>query len=304
MATAPEIVAAWTEVRAWLKSHRPDLFHDLRPGADAETLAALVGLGVPEEWCALWEANDGAGFVLFDGWSWLPVRGVVDSVLAEHEVLCEQAASSEERDPPATDGPVRADWGNSDWIPFAVDFSGCLLCIDLAPLDGGTRGQIIALDDESRRVIYDGPGSLFADCLLRMEMGVHPDEEPDNDTDEWVEEQGFPPRPAGPAVAGAPAEPEAAPAPIPPVTPSKPAEVIAEPTVHAEAALADDCAEAHIVLTPAERATGSTVFVRIPSGDVVGVRVPPGAWDGARLRIPGLAGESLDLVLVVGAAAS
>lgn len=302
MATAPEITAAWTEMCAWLRDHRPDLFNDLRPGADAESLAKLTALGVPEEWCALWAANDGGGCVLFDGWTWVPIQGVVDSVIAERDALLEMAEQLDADTPPSTDGPVQAVWAHPDWIPFAVDVSGCLLCIDLAPLDGGARGQVILVQEDHRRVLYDGPGSLFADCLIRMEMGVHPDEEPDHETDEWAGQgalQAQPAAPAAPVSAGG--ESEAA-APIPPPPPSQPAEVIQEPTVRAVAEQADEVAQATIQLDADERADGCTVFIRQLTGDVVGVRVPAGAFDGARLRIPGLGGRSLDLVLVVGAA--
>jgi cell wall assembly regulator SMI1 len=301
MATAPEITTAWTEMCAWLREHRPDLFNELRSGADAEAIADLVAMGVPAEWCALWEANDGAGCVLFDAWTWLPVRGVVDSVVSEHEALVELVTQMDGKAPPATDGPVQAVWGHDKWIPFAVDFSGCLLCIDLEPLEGGVVGQVIQVDDDQRRVLYDGPGSLFADCLIRMEMGVHPDEEPDNETDEWAEEQIFKPDLKGTRST----EPTEEPArPVPPPEPTKPAEVVAEPTIRAEAAQSDGVAEATIVLSAEERAMGGTIFVRQVSGDIVGVRVPAGAWDGARLCVPGLGGSSLDLVLVVGAAES
>ena len=176
------------------------------------------------------------------------------------------------------------------------------MCIDLAPLDGGARGQVILLQEDHRRVLYDGPGSLFADCLIRMEMGVHPDEEPDHETDEWAGQGALHAQPATPAApVAADGESETA-APIPPPPPPQPAEVIQEPTVRAVAEQADEVAEATIQLDADERADGCTVFVRQLTGDVVGVRVPAGAWDGARLRIPGLGGRSLDLVLVVGAA--
>ena len=110
-------------------------------------------LSVPEEWCALWEANDGGG-VLFDGWTWVPIQGVVDSVIAEHALLemAEQLDADRRR---PTDGPVQAVWAHPDWIPFAVDFGGCLLCIDLAPLMA-CRRQVILVPEDHRRVLCDG----------------------------------------------------------------------------------------------------------------------------------------------------
>ncbi len=299
MPTAQEILAAWSEVRAWLHDQRPDLHDELRPGADDETLAELAALGLPDTWRVWWEANDGGGPVLYDGWTWLPVRGVVDSVLSEYEALMEMAEHLEHESPPTTVGPVRAVWGHRDWIPFAVDVNGGLLCVDLAPLPGGVRGQVILVEEDMRRVLYDGPGSLFADCLIRMEMGVHPDDEPDGDTDEWAvsaDDDGSVAAFEPPSKSVQPGPPK------PPPPPPVPAEVALEPTVRSEAVLQDGLAEASIPLETDERSNGATVFVRQITGDVVGVRVPAGAWDGAKLRLPGLGGEGLDLVLVVRAA--
>jgi len=300
MSTVTEVRSTWSEVRAWLAEARPDLAAELRPGADDEALAELAALGLPEEWRAWWKTNDGAGPVLFHGWTWLPVRGVVDSVLSEYDALLEMATHLAHESPPAAEGPVQPVWGHRDWVPFAVDFAGCLLCIDLAPAEGGHRGQVILVDDDTRKVLYDGPASFFADCLMRMEMGIHPDDEPDPDTDEWAGEGNFDHMVAGQAP---PPPPEPKVAPPVPKAPPKPAELAREPTVRAEAVQHNGCAVATILLDAAERSKGGTVFVRQLGGHVVGVRVPAGAFDGARLRLPGLGGEGVDLELVVSAGA-
>ena len=304
MSATAEALAVWVEVRAWLAEARPDLAAELRTGAGDEALAELAALGLPESWRAWWHHNDGAGPVLFDGWSWLPVRGVVDSVLSEYEALIEMAVQLENEAPPTAVGPVRPVWGHRDWVPFAVDYSGRFLCVDLAPADGGQRGQVILVDDDERRVLYDGLQSFLSDCLMRMEMGVHPDDETDPDSDEWIGEASFPPAP-GPEVAkeGPPASaPTPAPQPPAPAAPSEPARAVAPPPVRAQAEPTNGGAMATIPLDVTERAEGATVFVRQLGGDIVGVRVPAGAWDGARLVLPGLGGEGRDLVLVVAVA--
>lgn len=317
MSTPAEVVAAWAAIRGWLRAHRPDLAQALRPGADAETLAELAAKGLPETWRSWWGENDGSGPVLFDGWSWLPVRGVVDSVVSEHEALLELAEHLAHEAPPRTVGPVQPVWGHRDWVPFAVDFSGCLLCVDLAPAEGGVRGQVVLVDDDERRVLYEGVGVMLSDCLARMEAGVHPDDEPDDDA--WSDDGpelaaasgpleaapgsrdtaiGTAPRPASGAAA-----PEAAPRPMTVSPQPSPAELSADPDVRATAERVEGGAEARIQLSDAERADGATVFVRQLTGSVVGVRVPKGAWAGARLRLPGLGGHKTDLVLVVDAIA-
>ena len=41
------------------------------------------------------------------------------------------------------DGPSKADWWNAKWIPFAENWSGDHICVDLDPPPGGKVGQVI-----------------------------------------------------------------------------------------------------------------------------------------------------------------
>jgi cell wall assembly regulator SMI1 len=301
MSAAESVLATWSEIRAWLKEARPELFADLRPAVGEDGLSALVALDLPDEWRAWWGANDGAGLVLFEGWSWLPVQGVVDSVVAEHEALLEMAVQLVSEPPPRAEGPVEALWGHRKWIPFAVDFSGRFLCVDLAPKAGGTVGQVIVIDDAERRVLYDGLHSMLSDCLLRMEMGVHPDDDPDPESEEWDGEAVAEAAPTGP-VAASFEKAQLPPRPKLPTEPPKPAHIWDAPEVRGQAVAADGGARVEVSLSESERSEGATVFVSQLSGDIVGVRVPAGAWDGARLVLTGLGGEGQDLMLVVAAA--
>jgi cell wall assembly regulator SMI1 len=64
------------------------------------------------------------------------------------------------------DGGVGADWWNPGWVPFASDGGGDSLCVDLAPSDGGTSGQVILMrhDHASRPRI----ASSFVELLDRL----------------------------------------------------------------------------------------------------------------------------------------
>ncbi len=44
---------------------------------------------------------------------------------------------------------VANDWWNLRWIPFASNGGGDFYCIDMAPTDGGTQGQVITHSHES-----------------------------------------------------------------------------------------------------------------------------------------------------------
>ena len=134
MSTTPaDVAAAWAPIEAWLRSERPDLAEGLKPAASTDALDELASLGVPAEWRALWSQHDGEGPVLLGGWSFLPVEGGVESVLVEHDNLLEMARHLSEEAPPSVVGPVRPLWAHRGWVPFATDYSGRFLCIDLAP---------------------------------------------------------------------------------------------------------------------------------------------------------------------------
>jgi len=298
MSTTPaEVAAAWAPIEAWLRSERPDLAEGLQAAATKDALDELAALGVPSEWRALWGQHDGEGPVLLGGWSFLPVFGGVESVLVERDNLMEMARHLADEPPPTVVGPARAVWAHHGWIPFATDYSGCYLCIDLAPTHDGRVGQVLLVDDDQRKVIYPGVLELLDECRSRMEDGFHPDD--DLDLDNWTEDLAdtTQSRPAPPNLNGH--TPSAGP--LKAVEPTPPARSIPEPEVRGAAELVDGVARLDLVLTGEEQAEGTTAFVRSLDDNIVGVVIPKGGRAGARLRFPGLGGEGHDLLLVVDA---
>ena len=61
------------------------------------------------------------------------------------------------------DAGVRSDWWNPKWVPFAADGGGDSLCVDLAPAEGGTVGQVILHQhaDDARAKKATGVQSLL-----------------------------------------------------------------------------------------------------------------------------------------------
>jgi len=296
MSTTPaEVAAAWAPIQAWLQSERPDLAEGLQPAASKDALDELAALGVPAEWRALWAQHDGEGPVLLGGWSFLPVNGGTESVLVERDNLLEMGRHLAEEPPPTVVGPARAVWAHSGWIPFATDYSGCFLCIDLAPTHEGRMGQVLLVDDDERRVVYAGLLELLDECRSRMEDGFHPDDE--LDLDNWTEDLADPTQ----SVRKPTNLSEQAPTqePLKAAVPTPPAESVAEPEVRGAAELIDGVARLELVLTGVEQAEGTTAFVRSLDDNILGVRIPKGGCAGARLRFPGLGGAGHDLLLVV-----
>ncbi len=304
MSTTPaEVAAAWAPIEAWLQRERPDLAEGLQSAASKDALDELGALGVPAEWRALWAQHDGEGPVLLGGWSFLPVTGGVESVLVERDNLMEMGRHLAEEPPPTVEGPARAVWAHQSWIPFATDYNGSYLCIDLAPTNEGRPGQVLLVDNDERRVVYAGLLEMLDECRSRMEDGFHPDDE--TELDSWTED----PADSAPSVQAPTNLSDTTPTPAPDSTPvpapmkaavpTPPAESVAEPEVRGDVELVDGDARLELVLTGEEQAEGTTAFVRSLDDNIVGVMIPKGGRAGARLRFPGLGGAGHDLLLVV-----
>jgi len=98
---------------------------------------------------------------MFGGYRWLSIEGVLGEWRVEQELL--DAGDFDELNMGEVGTPVRMDWWNPRWIPFARSLSGDLLCADLAPGRSGRLGQVISVyhDDDTRAVLADD----FAACL-------------------------------------------------------------------------------------------------------------------------------------------
>lgn len=122
----------WVRIEAAVGAVDPD---GLRPPAQP---ADLVELGVPEAWRGLWLRHDGQSPAVdgvFLGWFFLALRGPVDTVEAELEMV--------------PDG----------FLPLAKDFAGGLIAADLA------TGAVQRLDD-------DGGVELVAEGLAAFLVRV------------------------------------------------------------------------------------------------------------------------------------
>ena len=165
--SAADVSKLWRQLIEALARVDPTIVDDLYPAADdaaIERLRAGLTVPLPAEMEALYRANNGEGRLgresepeLFwvsepthvhgrVGYYFMPIDGI-DGVITEFRSLPAPQAKWEQHH-----GPVRP--ASDRWIPFAKDFGGNFLCIDLDPDVGGTPGQVIELVfDESRRKV-------------------------------------------------------------------------------------------------------------------------------------------------------
>lgn len=69
------------------------------------------------------------------------------------------------------DKGVSGAWWNPGWIPFASNGGGDLLCIDMAPAEGGAAGQVITMNHEvsKRECLAPSFSQWLADLVLAVQ---------------------------------------------------------------------------------------------------------------------------------------
>jgi hypothetical protein len=70
-------------------------------------------------------------------------------------------------------GPVRAELWDKQWVPFARDAAGDLLCVDQNPAPGGIVGQVayVLFGESSRRVVSTSLSNWLLTLVTEMETG-------------------------------------------------------------------------------------------------------------------------------------
>lgn len=126
----------------------------LRRGATPDQVAAceaMLGVAFPLDLHACYLVHDGQkpeGDGLFpEGFAGLDAPFLLlslDEVVRHWRNWQELAEAGEfARQGAQPDRGVRSDWWNPGWVPIAWDGGGDSLCVDLAPDQGGTAGQVI-----------------------------------------------------------------------------------------------------------------------------------------------------------------
>lgn len=166
------------ELEAWLKAHLPEVAADLKPGAtenELQSFSSALGIKLPDDFLRLYAWHNGQGMDASTGpWyglSFLPLDRVQRECemwrLALEESSPESLISLASHMKSTPPGFVKKEYANDLWIPFAYDWGGNYLGIDLSPDEKGTRGQVINFGrDEERKIAVAPSISGFVSWML------------------------------------------------------------------------------------------------------------------------------------------
>lgn len=169
---------AMERLEKWLATNLPEVLEDLSPGcSDAEIaeFESLVGRAFPDSLKALYRWHDGQrGNVNtgpFYGLTFLPLSAAKTHWQSWKDVI--EAFSPEEMteasafSKSATPGAIQPHYANRYWIPFAYDYGGNHLGVDLDPAEHGVSGQVINFGrDEDDKYVVSGSLAAFVEWLV------------------------------------------------------------------------------------------------------------------------------------------
>jgi cell wall assembly regulator SMI1 len=170
------IDSAWARIEQWLTENVPALGSGLAPGASEERIAKAereLGIALPADFRRSTIQHDGehgsVGGVL-GGWNLRDLSSAIRVWKAMNSLVEDGTFSEAESDRIKTVGPVRPQWWNRHWVPFATDGGGNEYALDMDPRSGGSPGQVILFLHDSRRRSVMAPSfaawlSSYADDL-------------------------------------------------------------------------------------------------------------------------------------------
>jgi len=144
------------------------------PATKAEIIAveAEIGFRLPDDLRELYLRADGQKSLyepidpapgtivtpLFGGYEFASLSSALDDYRNWVEVIDEWGNESDPNECitlRAGDPPVAREYFRRGWFPFAIDGGGNAYAVDLAPVQGGTEGQVILIgsDEDERQVL-------------------------------------------------------------------------------------------------------------------------------------------------------
>ncbi|HEX5414886.1 MAG TPA: SMI1/KNR4 family protein [Chloroflexota bacterium] len=139
------VEAIWQDIGGWYREHAPRLAKELRPGESADAIEEFekaVGIKLPADYRSSLEVQ-GGGVTLSD-FAYLPLSDVRKWWQSMTKRTASQAPADE--DAGNASNKLTSQRWSREWIPFAADSAGNLLCIDLAPGPKGHVGQVIQVE--------------------------------------------------------------------------------------------------------------------------------------------------------------
>ncbi|MFP3517708.1 SMI1/KNR4 family protein [Pseudomonas sp. SIMBA_077] len=168
----------------WLEAHLPEVRRDLAPGSSEAAIAefeSLVGKPFPESLKQLYRLHDGQHGAVnsgpFYGLSFLSLAAAKAQWESWKEII-EQWSPEEMTEASAfctsaTPSAIQTLYANRFWIPFAYDYGGNHLGVDLDPGECGTLGQIINFgsDEEDKYVVGRSVDTFMEWLVDQLESG-------------------------------------------------------------------------------------------------------------------------------------
>lgn len=168
----------------WLNAHVPDVADDLAPGCSEHALAALeqqLGTVLPDDFKALYRWHDGQRDEVnsgpFYGLSFLSLDKVKAHWQSWNSVIEENTADDlQDLSEFCTSQPpdaIKCTYANKGWIPFAYDYGGNHLGIDLDPGKQGRVGQVINFgrDEDNKFVVAPSVHAFIQWLVEQLESG-------------------------------------------------------------------------------------------------------------------------------------
>jgi cell wall assembly regulator SMI1 len=165
----------WEQIDAWLQLHAPQ-WKPLMAGTTAEEIAeaqAALGLTLPTDFQSSYAKHNGSA-------DFFPGVGASNYLMPLSEIAKVWQMLGDRLDANDFQGSEgKADVGiapvpwHKAWVPFVSNGGGDYFCLDLAPGDNGTAGQIISFNHETgdKWLIAPSIGAWLADLVQELRAG-------------------------------------------------------------------------------------------------------------------------------------
>lgn len=166
---------AWKTIEAWLGENAPEVAKTLNPPASDDALTGIeqaLKITLTDAERAYFKQHDGQdtfGPPIAGDWLLLPAAAIPKEW--QTTLPAGQDAAADATVKPGKGVAKR--WFHEAWMPWATDGGGNFLCVDHAPAEGGTEGQIVRFSsgDEQRPVVAAGIDAWLAELSADMAAG-------------------------------------------------------------------------------------------------------------------------------------
>jgi cell wall assembly regulator SMI1 len=177
--TAPsavlDIAVSWEKIEGWLQAHAPQ-WTPLKAGATEREIAATqsdLNLTFPAEFQSCYAKHNGSAS-LFPGVDVQHYLMPLSEIVQHWQMLGSRLDGNdfEGSDGKADIGIAPVPWCKA-WVPFVSNGGGDYYCLDLAPSENGTVGQIISFNHETgdRWLIAPSLRTWLADLAQELQAG-------------------------------------------------------------------------------------------------------------------------------------